>query len=537
MAITMAIQNDPYWYLHIARATDLAGWNRVLYRAFEMLPAILSLGTLGIFVLMAFIQPAIAAYFSIIFSIYWLFKVMYLSVHLWYGHRRMQAYLRVDWNMRLAGMPHDDVFHLVIFPYYREGYAVLKESVEAIHATKWNHKRVAIVLAAEERAGEEALRIGEQLCAEYGEEFHSMIITVHPAGLPGELAGKGANSSWAAKEAREKILDAHQIPHEQVLVSCFDSDTVVYPQYFGILTWHFLTTEDRQNCSFQPTPLYNNNIWHAPMLSRVMAYSSSFWQMIQQERPEMLVTFSSHAVGFAGLEKAGFWQRNVVSEDSRIFFNLFVRNDGAWRVVPLAYPVSMDANAASSLFQTAKNIYKQHLRWTYGAENIAYALFAFIHNPRIPLGKKVHATMVQIEGFWSLVTHPIILFFIGWLPLIVGGKSFSVTVLSYNLPVVAQWFLTAAMFGLAISAVLSMRLIPPRPPEYTRWRSVQLFLQWLFVPVTMVLFSAIPGLDAQLRLFFGRYMGFWVTPKSRTGKRTGGRRLSFRRKSSGGQIR
>ena len=508
-------RTDPYWYLHVARATDLTGFNKVLYRSFEMFPAILSIATLGIFVFLAFVQPAIAAYISIIFSIYWLFKVMYLSIHLWYGHRRMQAHLRVDWNMRLAGKPYEEVFHLVIFPYYSEGYEVLKESLEAVRNTKWNHKRVAIVLAAEERAGEKAREVGERLCAEYGDEFHSCITTVHPAGLPGELAGKGANSSWAAKEAREKILDAHDIPHEQVIVSCLDSDTVLYPQYFGVLTWHFLAAEDRQHCSFQPTPLYNNNIWHSSFLSRVMAYSGSFWQMIQQERPEMLVTFSSHAMPFQALEEAGFWQKNVVSEDSRIFFNLFVRNDGDWRVIPLAYPVSMDANTASSIWQTTKNIYKQNLRWNYGAENIAYVLFAFINNSRIPLIKKFQTAMVQIEGFWSLVTHPIILFFIGWLPLIAGGRGFSVTVLSYNLPLVAQWFLTAAMFGLIVSAVLSMRLVPPRPPEYTWVRSAQLLLQWLLVPVTMVAFSAIPGLHAQLRLLFGRYMGFWVTPKTR----------------------
>ena len=92
---------------------------------------------------------------------------------------------------------------------------------------------------------------------------------------------------------------------------------------------------------------------------------------------------------------------------------------------------------------------------------------------------------------------------------------FNTTILSYNLPHVAQGFLTAAMFGLVVSAALSMQLLPTRPPRYTHWRSLQLLLQWIFVPITMVIFSAVPGLDAQMRLLFGRYMGFWVTPKER----------------------
>jgi hypothetical protein len=248
-----------------------------------------------------------------------------------------------------------------------------------------------------------------------------------------------------------------------------------------------------------------------------MAYSSSFWQMIQQERPEKLATFSSHALPFNTLHEAGYWQRNVVSEDSRIFWNLFVRYDGDYTVVPLAYPVSMDANVAPTFWRTAKHIYLQHRRWTYGAENIAYILFAFVKNPRIPLWKKVRAAAVQIEGFWSLVTHPLVLFSVGWLPLFVGGPVFNATVLSYNLPVVARSFLTLAMLGLIASAAICFTLIPERPKEYTRFRSVMMFLQWVFVPLPMVVFSSIPGLESQIRLMTGRYLGFWVTPKSRKG--------------------
>ena len=65
--------SDLYWYLHVGRASDLGGRDRVIYRAFEMLPGVLSLSTLGIFIALSFFKPIVAAYLTIIFSIYWLF--------------------------------------------------------------------------------------------------------------------------------------------------------------------------------------------------------------------------------------------------------------------------------------------------------------------------------------------------------------------------------------------------------------------------------------------------------------------------------
>lgn len=510
-----------YWYLHIARATDLTGRDRLIYRAFEILPAVLSIGTLAAFIALSFIKPVWAAYLTIIFAAYWLFKTAYLSMHLRYNFKRIRYNLSVNWRERLHDLPHvparaePHLVHMILLPFYDEPYEVLKESIDAIAHADWDPQGIIIVLAAEARAGSEHHAVADRLKEEYRERFLDFLVTIHPADLPGDIPGKGSNLSYAAEEARVKVLDERKIPYEHVVVSAFDSDTVVYPQYFACLTWHVLSADDPERTSFQPVPLYHNNIWDAPLISRVIAYSSSFWQMIQQERPEKLATFSSHAVVFKSLHEAGYWQRNVVSEDSRIFWNMFARYDGDYRVVPMAYPVSMDANVAPTFWGTMKNIYKQHRRWTYGVENVPYILWISLKNKKIPAGKKWRAIGVQIEGFWSLATHPLILFSVGWLPLLVGGAAFNATVLSYNLPLVARSFLTLAMFGLMVSAAICMYLLPERPAHVPRHRNFFMVLQWILVPMTMVVFSSIPGLESQIRLAIGRYLGFWVTPKAR----------------------
>lgn len=78
--------------------------------------------------------------------------------------------------------------------------------------------------------------------------------------------------------------------------------------------------------------------------------------------------------------------------------------------------------------------------------------------------------------------------------------------------------MTIAMVGLLVSAIISISLLPRVPDELRKRKTFWLvrFFQWILVPFTIVIFGAIPGLDAQLRLALGKYMGFWVTPKEKT---------------------
>jgi O-antigen/teichoic acid export membrane protein len=108
---------------------------------------------------------------------------------------------------------------------------------------------------------------------------------------------------------------------------------------------------------------------------------------------------------------------------------------------------------------------------------------------------------------------------LGWLPILLGGKSFNFTVLSFNLPILTGRIMTISMFGMCISAILSAVLLPPLPKGMNWLKKIQkrsfILLQWVVLPVTLILFGSLPALDAQIRLMFGKYMGFVVTEKVR----------------------
>jgi hypothetical protein len=237
--------------------------------------------------------------------------------------------------------------------------------------------------------------------------------------------------------------------------------------------------------------------------------------MMQQERPERLATFSSHSMNFKTLVEMNFWATKNVSEDSRIFWQSILFYDGKYRVVPLHYPISMDANLAGDIWQTGVNVYKQQRRWGWGAENIPYLLFGFWQNKKIPLKTKLFWAFNHLEGFWSWSTNALIIFMLGWLPLFLGGQKFNVMVLSYNLPQITRAIMTLAMVGLISSAIYGISLLPPRPQKHNNLKYLFLVIQWILLPGTIIIFGSLPGLEAQTRLMFGRYMGFWVTPKER----------------------
>jgi len=523
--------------------------DKYLYRFLELIPGLLIWSVFGLAIFLSWAEPVWVAFFIIAFDLYWIFKIVYFSIHTRSAYRKMKENLNRDWLAELEELlprqlapiyniqytRYADLWHLVILPMYKESYQIVQPAIEAVANSHWLKDRMIVVLAIEEAAGENAQGIARNIYSEYKNKLPNFFVTKHPVNLPGEIPGKGSNERWAGIYIKNNFIDRKNIPYENIIVSTLDADTVIYPHYFSCLAYNYLTCEKPLRSSFQPIPLFINNIWQAPALSRVVAFSSTFWHTMNQERPEKHLTFSSHAMSFKALVDVGFWHPDVVSEDSRIFWQCFLHYNGDYRVISLYYPVSMDANVAGSHWRTIKNIYKQQRRWAYGAADIAYFLFGFLsrYSPRwrsgeagagSPVGrenKKIPKRLMwqygfyTIEGFFSWATYAVLIFVLGWLPLVLGGESFNTTILSYNLPRVTRFFLTIAMLGLMSSVFLSILMLPPKPPNYGKFKYIFMMLQWLLVPVSLIIFGSFPAIEAQTRLMLGKHLSFWPTEKYR----------------------
>ncbi|MCX6798095.1 MAG: glycosyltransferase family 2 protein [Candidatus Falkowbacteria bacterium] len=526
-------------YLKIGKATELQGKDRVFYRILEILPGFLSLFTLFILIILSYFKPVWVAYFLIAFDVYWLLLVLYLAIYLVVSFIRLKKGSKINWeekchrlaadqsglelNPELApdclarqGVKYSDLWQVIILPVYQESLDILRTCLSAIINDSWPKQKIILVLAMEARAGAPAYEKAKIIEQEFSHYFKYFLLTFHPGDIVGELKGKGANQAWAMKEAKAKIIDAEGLAYDKILVNVFDIDTVVSPGYFHVLAYKFLTVTDPYRASYQPIPVYHNNIWEAPFFSRLAASSNTFWQMMMQIREEKLVTYSSHSMTFKALVDIGFWSTNNVSEDSRIFWECLLYYNGNYRVEPLYHTVSMDVTLDQTSIQTARNLYKQQRRWAWGVESIPYLIFNMVKRwSSVDRKKLMKHILIQIYGFHSWSTSALIIAVIGWLPMLLGGDRFNATVLSINLPVVSRNLMNLAMVGMILSALISSLLLPKRPRRYKISKNILMALEWVFVPVTIVIFGAIPCLDAQIRLMFGKYMGFFVTPKAR----------------------
>jgi cellulose synthase/poly-beta-1,6-N-acetylglucosamine synthase-like glycosyltransferase len=271
-------------YLRIGQAGDLSGPDRKLYRYLEILPGSLSWMTLLGLIVLAYLHPVFVAYFIIAFNVYWLLLVVYLGIHLVYAYLQMKKNSRTDWAGKLSalsadqpglaknclarqGLGYDDILHIVFLPAYKESREVVETCIQGLIDDGYGLDKMIVVLAQEERAGPEYIRRAHDIEKEFGPRFRNFLVTVHPDGLAGEIKGKGSNQAWAARIAKKEIIDKEDLDQGRLIASVFDVDTIVKPGYFHCLAHKFLTVDSPYRASYQPVPMYHNNVWQAPFFS------------------------------------------------------------------------------------------------------------------------------------------------------------------------------------------------------------------------------------------------------------------------------
>jgi hypothetical protein len=434
------------------------------------------------------------------------------------GGRRELARLRderkdVERLLARRGGPIPDpnrLWHVALVPTYTEPFEKLRETVRALAEADYPRERkmVAIITRETDLTGRENVGRLREL---FGDRFLHFFHILDPL-EPGIVVGKSSAMAYGGRWLYRELVGLGFQPRD-VVVTDLDSDYRVHPQYFGYLTWTFLTDPDRFRRLYQPVPMFHNNLWETPVPVRLVAIGATHVQMWRSLTPEKLVSFSSYSVSLQTVHEVDYWATDAIPEDSRFYWKSFFRYSGEFQSIPLFIPMYGDAVRARSYPRTLVQQYTQIRRWAWGVTDIPYYIRNAFSHSEIPRWKRIRRLVDLWLDHINWAIAPFVIIFGSNIPLLLN-PTFAQTTLGQNLPLYAAWLLTGALCCLLLLIYVEERIAPPRPASWGPIRRAVSWLQWLLLPVVGLIFSNLPALDAQTRLMTGRYLEYRVTEKS-----------------------
>jgi len=456
----------------------------------------------------------IAQFVALYLLVYLLLIVFFYPIGLIHI-RRWEARAR-SWTETTSEQA-DWVHHVVIIPNHKESIELLSRTLRGLAAQEDARRRLTIVLAMEQSesgAGEKARRLRNM----FKDQFARFLVTFHPAGLPGEVPGKGSNQNWAAREAKRELVDRLDIPLEHLTLTSCDADSVLHPHYFAALTRLFAADPHRYHRFWQAPLRFDNNTWQVPAAIRLVSYFANALQVSELANPILLnFPLSTYSLSFRLAHEAGYWDSAVIAEDWHMFLRCSFAMSGRVSLRPIFLPTSGNAVDGETTWQSLANSYRQRLRHAWGAQDVGYIVHQWSKSSRTPITQKLL--------YLSKVLHDHVIFSTGGL-VVAAGSVLLVTLHSIAvifLPVlqalgdvtkVGNILLGVGMAGILISEHFRCR------KQSRGWSPGALLadlVTWPFLTLIMFGTFGMPILHAQTKLMLGLPLAYVTTPKKADG--------------------
>ena len=451
----------------------------------------------------------------LVFDVYWLFRSVGVVTGVFGTMSKMRRDMRKDWlAMCREPVPKGAVdplsfYHLCVIPTYTEPYHVLERTVRAIVDSNYPGELtlIGIITRESDKPGwENVARLKEK----FGDRVHGFYHIKDPL-EPGIVVGKSAAMNWGGRWM-VRVLTEEGYDLSRVLITDLDSDYRVHPQYFGWISWHHARDAGRDYRIWQPVPLFHNNIWQVPLAVRIMSASTSQWQMFLHSRPHRLVAFSSYTCSLDFVQKIGYWDKDVIPEDSRFYWKAFFTFGKKFAVKSVWLPIYGDSPQARDYAATHVSQYNQIKRWAWGITDVPYVLARFFKHPEIPFLLRTRRFMNLFLNHLNWIFLPVLLLFGASVPIWVS-TDFSLTDLGQTL-----WEVSGLILGVTLSTVLfflyvEIQMLPPKPANWPLWKKAAVYVEYFLYPMVGIILSVLPALEAHTRLLLGRYLEYRVTEK------------------------
>lgn len=493
-----------------AAPTD--GWRQhPARRPLEILPGLLVWLCISAPLWAAVLFPEALGFFLVLFSAYWLWKSGTFALGVAVGYVRLQRAQQRDWRSDAASFARfDALHHVAIIPTYGESNEILADTLHHLASQDFPLDRVAVVLAFEER-DEHAPARAAALQARFGSVFGRFLVTFHPD-LAGEVKGKSSNLAWAARRVEEEWVRTGTLHPGQLLVSVLDADSRLHPRYLSALSHDVLSHPDGLYHVFQPAILFYANHWRLPAPLRALNSVYCLFELSRMLMAHRLVTQSTYSLSWWAARRVGFWDTDIIPEDSHMFFKAFYGLGQRVRVRPIYLPVYADAAEGQGMRNTLLNNYEQIRRWAWGVSDVPYVVLGALKAKDIPFHLR------WSRAWWYVQEH--LLWPSHWFLLMLGGAIPPLLNPEYARSALGAWQygLASAILGLTtpllgVVIFVDWRLRPTHPDGEDVVDVLLGWLSFLLLPVVSFFLSTLPALDAHTRLLRGRYLEYRVTEK------------------------
>lgn len=486
-------------------------------RLLEIMPGTFTWLALTSPVWLSFTLPYAVAYLILIADAYWMLTAFRIAILILIGYRKMVSAKSKDWQKLLQkDFPQewDKHYQLVLVPTYKEALYILKPTFDAIINSSYPKDKILIAVGFEERDNPEKIQETKQYLKKFERKIAGVFTTIHPYGIPGEVAGQGSNKNWMVNHIAPELKN-RGIKIEDVFVTTLDADFVVHPQFLAGALHKYLSLPEsqRDKRTFTGVFLYHNNYWQTPAPMRLMATGTSLWQLAEMVGSDKYMNYSSMSLSLKALLDIGLWIPDKVNDDNGFYWKAYFHFNGDYKVVPHFLPISADAVQDTTLLKTFQNQYLQIKRWAYGVEHIPFIVKQYF-TKEIDFWDKTDKVLFKIWGDlkWGFLAI-FVTFGSLFIPLV--NSNFKTSVLSVNLPIISSWILTITFFGLFATIFVHEKTAPKRPSSWSLFKKTWSYIQWLLIPLILITISSLPAIDAQTSLMFGRKLEFRVTNKAR----------------------
>src|SRR5215203_1689751 len=320
----------------------------------------------------ALIAPLILAWAILLFNTYWFLRSAALAVGAALGYMRLRRSEKTDWIGRASALPgFERVQHLILIPTYQESDEVLRATLDHLVNQDFPRDRISVVLAFEARDAQAPARAARLLSA-YRSSFQGLFALFHPP-QAGEVPGKSSNLAWAGPRA-QKLLERRGIQGADVLVTVCDADSRLHARYLSALSESHLSDPNRENHLYQPAILFHANMDRLLPWLRVSNSAYSAWSLARLALGARLVLQSTYSLPLDLCIAVGYWDADVIPEDSRICFKVMLARGETARVKPIYLPVLADAAEGATVWETMLAQYRQIRRWAWGASDVTYVI-------------------------------------------------------------------------------------------------------------------------------------------------------------------